>query len=145
MEALRLLGHSGLCAVEANGCSGIGRRLGVGDLAGDDDASLDGLGQHSLARLGMLIPAEGLARQEGVAEPLEGDEGVSAPLSLSQRGAQLFDAGVDVGGNHRLLAVFVVVESWLGGGTRRADGMRRHLGSVDALKVDAHLVLFRRP
>ena len=30
-----------------------------------------------------------------------------APLSFGQRGAELFDAGVDVGGNHRLLAVFV--------------------------------------
>jgi len=79
VEALRLLGNAGLGAVEANGGGGIGGSLGVGDLAGEHNAALDGLGQHRLARIRMLIPAEGLARQEGVAEPLEGDEGMAAP------------------------------------------------------------------
>ena len=145
MEALRLLGNAGLGAVKANGGGGIGRGLGVGDLAGDHDAALDGLGQNRLARLGMLIPAEGLARQEGVAEPLEGDEGVPAPLGLGQRGAQLFHAGVNVGWNHGFLAVLVFVEGWFGSRSEDASGARNRFAVVDALKVDAHFVFFRRP
>jgi hypothetical protein len=82
----------------------------------------------------VLIPAEGLAGQERVAEPLERDEGVAAALGLSQSGAQLLDAGVQVGGNLRFLAVvfFVLVvvmaiddRAGSAGGTGSGFGSRR--------------------
>ena len=50
--------YTGLDAVEADGGGGIGRGLGISDLAGDHHAALNGLGQNRLARLRMLIPAE---------------------------------------------------------------------------------------
>src|ERR1700722_10701785 len=75
LKTLGLLGNAGLGAVEADGGGGISRGLGVGDFAGDHDAALNGFSQHSLARFRMLVPAERFARQKGIAEPLEGDEG----------------------------------------------------------------------
>ena len=94
VEALRLLGNVGLGPVEANGGGWVSRGLGICDFVSEHDATLDGLGQHGLTGLGMLIPAEGLARQEGVAEPLEGDEGVSAALGFGEGATQFLDAGV---------------------------------------------------
>ena len=93
MKALGLLGNTGLGAVEADGGGGIGGRLGIGDLAGKHDATLNSFRKDGLARLGMLVPAEGLAGQKRIAEPLESDEGVTTALGLSQCGAELFDAG----------------------------------------------------
>jgi len=87
LEALRFFGDAGLGAIEADGGGWVGGRLGVGDLAGDDDAALDGLGQHRLARFRILVPAEGLAGQEGVAEPLECDKGMAAAFGFGQGGA----------------------------------------------------------
>ncbi len=146
MEALRLLRHAGLGAVEPDGCGGISRSLWIGDLAGDYHAALDGLSQHRLARLGVLIPAEGLARQKGIAEPLESDKSMPAPLGLGQRGAQLFHARVQIGGKHRFPSVVVfVVELMIGHcPARRADGARSSLAFA-ALEVNAHLVVLRRP
>ena len=118
MEALRLLGNAGFGAVEADGGGGISRGFGVGDLAGQHDAALNGLGQDRLARFGMLIPAEGLARQKGVAEPLEGDEGMTAALGFGQRGAEFLDAGVQVGGDQGFLSVVLFVVK--AGSARRA-------------------------
>ena len=162
VEALRLVGNAGLGAVEANCGGGISGSLGIGDLAGDHDAALDGLGQDSLAGLWVLIPAEGLARQEGVAEPLEGDEGVTAPFGLSECGAKLLDSRVEVGGDDGLLAVVVVlvVESFavmmrimvacVGGAVVRECARRTLLARncfavVDRLKVDSNLIFLRRP
>ena len=94
----------------------------------------------------MLIPAEGLAGQEGIAEPFESDKGVSAPLGLGQGGAQLFHAGFQVGGNHGFLAVaLLVVVGMIDSCSRRPGRTRGSVAVADALKVDAHLVLFRRP
>ena len=165
VEALRFIGNAGLGAVEANGGGGVSRCLGVGDLAGDHDSTLDGLGQNSLAGFGVLIPAEGLAWQEGVAKPLECDEGVTAPFGLSKGSAKLLDAGVQVGGDDGLLAVIVLVvavfavvmrimvagvaDAVVGrvadecaGGTILA---RNSVAVADPLKVDANFVIFRRP
>jgi len=70
---------------------------------------LNGPRQNSLSRLGVLIPAEGLAREKRVAKPLESNEGVSASFGLSERGAEFLDAGIQVGGDDGLLAIVVLV------------------------------------
>jgi len=128
MEALRLLRDAGLGAVEANGGGGIGRGLGVGDFAGEHDAALDGLSEDGLAGFGVLVPAEGLAGKERVAEPLERNEGVSAALGLGKSGAELLDAGIEVGGDDGFLsvivAVAVLVEDVIDGSARGAGSAR---------------------
>src|SRR5215469_13245013 len=74
MEALRFFRNPGLGPVEPDGGSGVRRSLWIGDLAGEHDAALNGFGQHRLARFGILVPAERLAGQERVPEPLESNE-----------------------------------------------------------------------
>jgi hypothetical protein len=125
MEALRFFRHAGLSPVEANGGGGIGGGFGVGDFACDHDAALDGLGEDGLARLGVLIPAEGLAGQERVAEPLERDEGMAAALGFSEGSAEFFDAGVEIGGDDGFLSVVVLIVVFVDG----IDGGARGTGS----------------
>jgi hypothetical protein len=64
---------------------------------------------------------------------------VAASLGFGQRGAQLLHAGVEIGGNLRLLAVigFIVVIGVLRNRTRRMGYARDALALVDALEVDA--------
>ena len=146
MEALRLLRHPGLGAIEADGGGGVGGSLGIGNLAGEHYAALNGLGKYGLARLWVLIPAKCLPRQKRVAEPLESDEGVSATLGLGQRRAQFFHPGVEVGGNLSFLAViFFAFIAWVKFRPRRANCARSRLGIVGAFEVDANFVLLRRP
>ena len=148
MEALGFLGDAGLGAIEADGGGGVSGGFGVGDLAGQDDAALDGFSEHGLAGLGMLIPAEGFAGQEGVAEPFERDEGVAAAFGFGQCRTELFDTGVQVGGNLRFLAVVVLVllivvvqnRADRSGGTGTWG-----VAIVYAFEVDADLVFFGRP
>ncbi len=69
---------------------------------------------------------------------------MSTALGLGQRRTELLDADVEIGGGH--LAYFVsFLRSATGDGTRHAAETRRRLLAVDALKVDAHLVVFGRP
>jgi hypothetical protein len=87
MESLYLVGHACFGTIEADRCGGVGRSLGVRDFAGEHHSTLNGFGEHGLARLGMLIPTERFARQERVAEPFESDEGVTAAFGLGKSGA----------------------------------------------------------
>src|ERR1019366_9585968 len=97
MKALGLIGNSRLGPVQADGSGRVSRGLGVGNLAGEYDAALYGLGQHCLARLRMLIPAKRLARQKRISEPFECDKRVPATLGLGSRGTHFFYASVKIG------------------------------------------------
>ena len=146
MEALRFLRHAGFSTIKADGGGGIGGRLGIGDLAGKHDAALNSFRKDGLARLGMLVPAESLAGQKRIAEPLESDEGMTAAFGFGQCGAELFYAGIEVGGDLRFLAViFVVFVVILDDRPRGARCAGRTFGVADPLEVDADLVFLRGP
>ena len=87
VESLRFLRHSGFRAIQPDGGCWVRRSLGIGNLAGQHNAALNGLRKHCLALLGVLIPAERLAGKERVAKPFEGYESVSATFGLGQGGA----------------------------------------------------------
>src|SRR5271165_5859509 len=107
MESLRLFGDASFSAVQSDGGGGICRSFGVSDLAGEYDSALDGFSQHCLARLGILIPAKCLAGQEGIPEPFQCDEGVTAAFGFSKRGAEFLHAGVEVGGIGGIVRVLI--------------------------------------
>ena len=64
VESLYLVGHAGFGTVEADGGSGVSRRLGIRDFAGENYPALNGFREHCLARLRVLVPTECLARQK---------------------------------------------------------------------------------
>src|ERR1700731_3303606 len=147
MEALGFLGDSGFRSVEPDGRCGIGRCLGIGDLAGEYDTALDCLRQYSLTRLRILIPAKRFARQERITEPLEGDEGMAAAFGFSQGTAQLTHAGVKVSRVGRIGSLIFIKTTFgvaVTGGTRRtAHTARTWVIAIRPLEVDADLVFFR--
>jgi len=119
----------------------------VGDLARKHHTALNCLGQHRLARLRMLIPAECLARQKRIAEPLQRDESMTAALGLGQRRAQLLHPSIQVGRNLCLLAIFSVFVVFILASrcARRPRRTGSGLRIVGPLEVDSNLILLRRP
>src|SRR5205814_5055399 len=91
-----------------------------------------------------LIPAESLARQKRVAEPLQCNERVTATLSLSQCCTQFFNPRVEVSRDRRVgfdLILKALIERRPGSTlTYRTSGI-----VVEPFKVDTYLILFRRP
>jgi len=145
MEALRLFRDSRLCAIESDGRGWISRRLRIGDLAGQHDASLNRLGKNCLAGLRVLIPAVCLARKKRITKPLEGNKSMSSALSLSQSGAQLLHAGLEIGRDDRFLPVIVILVIMLIDDARGASDARGRFSLANALKVDADFVFLGRP
>src|SRR5947208_437035 len=96
MEALCFFRNTGLGAIQANGGCWVGWCLRICDFAGEHYTALDGFSEHGLTRLGMLIPAESLARQERITEPLESDEGMTPAFCFCESCAEFLDACVEV-------------------------------------------------
>jgi len=144
MEALGFFRHSGFGAVQADGRGGVRGRLGIGDFAGKDDPALDGFRKDSLTRFGVLIPAECFSRQEGIAKPLERDEGVTAAFCFGEGGAKLLHSNIEVGGHRCDIFRLIVIFAFDGspGCATLASG---NGAVVESLEIDADFVFFGRP